>query len=61
VRRTKSDPIQFRLPLADYAVLERLAAERGLSPKDYVIGLTSAHIEETQTDEERETRTANGS
>lgn len=46
MKRTRSDPIQFRLLLEDYAVLERLAAKQGQSPKDYVIALTLAHIAE---------------
>ena len=62
MRRTKSPPIQFRMLLADYAVVERVAAERGLTPKDYVIGLTLADIEARQTDDERTARTqTNGS
>ena len=44
MKRTRSDPIQFRLMLEDYAVLEELAAETGCSPKDYVVDLTLAHL-----------------
>jgi uncharacterized protein (DUF1778 family) len=44
VKRTKSDPIQFRLMLEDYAVLEHLAAESGRSPKDYVVDLVLVHL-----------------
>jgi len=44
MRRTRSDPIQFRLMLEDYAVLEDLATKAGCSPKDYVIDLTLAAI-----------------
>jgi len=40
MRRTRSDPIQFRLLLDDYAVLERAAAEHGMTPKDFVVDLT---------------------
>lgn len=36
--------MQFRLMLEDYAVLERLAAEAGCSPKDYVVDLVLAHV-----------------
>jgi hypothetical protein len=46
MRRTRSDPIQFRLLLDDYAVLERLAAATGLSPKEYVILITLQAIAE---------------
>jgi uncharacterized protein (DUF1778 family) len=45
MRRTKSAPIQFRLLLDDYDVLQRLADEAGVTPKDYVINLTLARIE----------------
>ena len=38
--------MQFRLPLADYAVLQALADEAELSPKDFVIQLTMACIDE---------------
>jgi hypothetical protein len=45
--RTKSDPIQFRLGLADYAVLEQIADDEGFdSPKELVIALTMARIAE---------------
>ena len=44
MKRTKSEPIQFRLMLEDYAVLEHLAAQAGSSPKDYVVDLTLAHL-----------------
>jgi uncharacterized protein (DUF1778 family) len=44
MRRTKSDPIQFRLLLDDYAVLEQIAKRRGLTPKDFVILLTLTAI-----------------
>ena len=44
MKRTKSDPIQFRLPLADYDKLEVLAAAQGVTPKDYVMNLTLSHI-----------------
>lgn len=44
MRRTKSDAIQFRLLLDDYAVLEELAAEAGLTPKEYVIALTLERV-----------------
>jgi hypothetical protein len=46
-QRTKSPPIQFRLPLADYAVLEDLAAAEGLdTPKDLVLGMTLERVAE---------------
>jgi hypothetical protein len=44
VKRTKSDAIQFRLLLADYDVLERLADAAGVTPKDYVIALTLERV-----------------
>lgn len=44
MKKTKSDPIQFRLLLDDYAVLQSLAVAAGRSPKDYVIDLTMARI-----------------
>ena len=44
MRRTRSDPIQFRLLLDDYAVLERVAAEAGQTPKDFVIDLTLKRV-----------------
>jgi len=46
MKKTRSDPIQFRLLLADYEILQALAAEDGLSPKDYVIRLTLDRIAE---------------
>jgi uncharacterized protein (DUF1778 family) len=58
MRRTKSDPIQFRLPLADYAVVERMAAEKGLTPKDFVIDLTLAAVEAGQYEIEAAVRSA---
>jgi uncharacterized protein (DUF1778 family) len=58
MRRTKSDPIQFRLPLADYAVVERMAAEKGLTPKDFVIDLTLAAVEAGQNEIEAAVRSA---
>jgi hypothetical protein len=51
MRRTRSDPIQFRLMLADYAVLERLAAAAGVTPKDYVVDLTLSHLAERREDD----------
>lgn len=48
--------MQFRLRLADDAVLSRRAAEAGMSRKDYVIALTIADIEAHQTPEEAEAR-----
>lgn len=44
MKRTKSEPVQFRLMLDDYAILERLAAAAGVTPKDYVVALTLDHI-----------------
>ena len=44
MRRTRSDPIQFRLLLDDYAVLERIAADAGQTPKDFVIDLTLKRV-----------------
>ena len=44
MRKTKSPPVQFRLLLDDYAILEELADNVGLTPKDYVIDLTLARI-----------------
>ena len=49
MRKTKGPPVQFRLHLADQEILERLAEEAGLSPKDYVIRLTLARIAEERT------------
>jgi Mobilization protein NikA len=46
MRKTRSDPIQFRLMLEDYAILQALANEAGVTPKDYVIDLTMNHIAE---------------
>ena len=54
MRKTRSDPIQFRLLLDDYAVLERAAAEQGMSPKDFVIDLTLKRV----ASERRKKRTA---
>lgn len=45
-KRTKSEVIQFRLLLEDYAVLERLADDAGVTPKDYVITLTLERVAE---------------
>ncbi len=51
-RRTRSDPIQFRLALDDYDVLERLADAHGYdTPKDYVLALTMDVITEQRTRE----------
>jgi uncharacterized protein (DUF1778 family) len=44
MKRTRSDPIQFRLMLEDWAILEDLAAKAGSSPKDYVVDLVLAHL-----------------
>jgi len=44
VRRTRSDPIQFRLLLDDYAVLEQIADAAGQTPKDFVIDLTLKRV-----------------
>ena len=58
MRRTKSDPIQFRLLLDDYAVLEQIAKRTGHSPKEFVILLTLDAInEERALDAAEEART----
>jgi uncharacterized protein (DUF1778 family) len=44
MKRTRSDPIQFRLMLEDWDVLAHLAAQAGSSPKDYVVDLVLAHL-----------------
>lgn len=46
MKRTKSEPIQFRLMLEDYAILEALATQAGVSPKDYVVDLLLDHLAE---------------
>ena len=51
MKRTRSDPIQFRLMLEDYAVLERLAAEAGTTPKEYVVDLTLNHLARHREDD----------
>lgn len=44
MRKTKSSPIQFRLLLDDYAVLETVATEAGMTPKDFVIDMTLRRV-----------------
>ena len=44
MKRTRSDPIQFRLMLEDWDVLAHLAAQNGSSPKDYVVDLVLSHL-----------------
>lgn len=44
MRKTKSSPIQFRLLLDDYAVLETVATEAGMTPKDFVIDMTLKRV-----------------
>ena len=46
MRRTKSPPIQFRLLLDDYDVLERIADEAGQTPKDFVMSLTLERVQQ---------------
>jgi hypothetical protein len=50
MKRTRSDPIQFRLMLEDYAILERLADAAGVTPKEYVVDLTLDHLGARGTD-----------
>jgi hypothetical protein len=51
-RKTRSDPIQFRLALDDYAVLERIADAEGFdTPKDLVLALTMDAISEERARE----------
>ena len=56
MRKTKSEPIQFRLLLDDYAILQDLAHDSGMTPKDYVIALTMEQVGKERRRQAREAK-----